>query len=191
MGHAGNLIAIQVLLFAVVVISAYTDITIRKVYDWITIPATVFGATLNYVADGAGQGTLSTIHGGGGLSSSALGWLVGFGIFFVVWLRGGLGFGDVKLMGAIGALKGFPFIIGAMFWSSLVGAIMALGALAWRGRLREGLAGSLRRFVGLSRPQPVATDDASAPEAVTVPYGFAIAVGTMLYWGLVELGGAV
>jgi prepilin peptidase CpaA len=191
MGHSGFLIAIQILLFAVVVSSAYTDITIRKVYDWITIPATVFGATLNYVADGAGGGPLTTIHNGGGLSSSALGWLVGFGIFFVVWLRGGLGFGDVKLMGAIGALKGFPFIIGAMFWSSLVGAIMALGALAWRGRLLEGLAGSGRRFVGLARPQPVATDDAAAAEAVTVPYGFAIAVGTMAYWAMVELGGAV
>ena len=41
-------IAIQILLFAVLVAAATTDVLYRKVFNWITYPGIAFGLTLGY-----------------------------------------------------------------------------------------------------------------------------------------------
>ena len=63
------------------------------------------------------------------------------------WL-GWMGGGDLKLMLAIGALHGPPlapsFMVQAIYNIALVGAIMALGVLIWKGQLLRGLGASFR-----------------------------------------------
>ena len=66
-----------------------------------------------------------------------LGMLAGGGIFLLITLVGGLiygkeamGFGDVKLMGALGLFFGLSNIIIITLVSFLIGAILSIGLLA-------------------------------------------------------------
>jgi len=101
------------------------------------------------------------------------------GVFGVFFLYGAFGAADVKLACAIGALKGWYF------------ALLAIGASAWWAacwRWRAHLEGQLRRglrdsFVALVRPGRLASVRAEATAArLTVPYCFAISVGTLWVW---------
>lgn len=90
-------IYLWVLLFIIFVISAYTDLAHHKVYNWVTIPGIIAGLLLNFA-----------FQGFQGLGNSLLGLIIGGGLFLIFFLMGGMGGGDVKLMGAVGALGGYP-----------------------------------------------------------------------------------
>lgn len=121
---------------------------------------------------------LWTLHAGmSGLFSSIGGLLVGAGIFLPFYLLKGMGAGDVKLMGAVGTFLGPHHVLLASITVALFGgAIAALEALR-QGRLWDAVAGAFRIFggrlpsgkIGKARPQDV------------IPYGLAIAAGTLLY----------
>jgi prepilin signal peptidase PulO-like enzyme (type II secretory pathway) len=61
-----------------------------------------------------------------------IGLLVGFGLFFILYLLfpKGIGFGDVKLAGAIGLFLGFKLTILAILLSFFSGAIVGLFLIA-------------------------------------------------------------
>lgn len=167
------------LLFLTLIVAATTDVLSRKVYNWITWPAISLGLALGYGIGGVG----SSPWEGHSLVSHLTGLLLGFGVMFVVWWSRAVGGGEVKLAGAVGALAGFPFIVPALFWSSVVGAIMAIWALVWRGQLLRGLRGAVRYATSIKGELPPKDD----PAAVTIPYGVAMAFGTLLAWSL-EMG---
>src|SRR5262249_50549199 len=79
-------IAIVVLLFAVLIGSATTDIISRKVPHWITLPAIAFGLALSFAA-----GDLPR------LESSLLGLGIASFVFGLAYVAGGVGGGDLKL----------------------------------------------------------------------------------------------
>src|SRR3954467_9519910 len=108
MENLGFQVAMQVLLFLVLIVAATTDVLYRKVFNWLTYPAIAFGLTLGYCV--------------GHFGSHVAGFSVGAVIFGVAILTGGVGGGDWKLVGAIGAIKGLDFGIQAIFYSSLFGA---------------------------------------------------------------------
>ena len=175
--NAVTLTAIQWgLLFAVLIVAAYTDLLHRKVYNWLTLPACILGVGLHW--------TLAEV-GGPGLTASLAGLGIGFGVFLVAYVLGGVGGGDVKLMGAIGAIGGAPFIVSAIFWSALVGAGIACWKLAWQGKLLAGVRSSVRYGVGIGTKSSSSEDEEIA--RTTVPYGVAIAFGTVWAWVL-EIG---
>ena len=70
------------------------------------------------------------------LINNLLGMLVGGGIFLLITIIGGfiagkeaMGFGDVKLMGALGLFLGWPSIIIVAVISFLLAAIISIGIL--------------------------------------------------------------
>ncbi len=74
-----------------------------------------------------------------GLSSSAIGLAAGFGLLYAVgWLgekafkKEAMGFGDVKLMGAIGAFLGWQSVLFTLFAASLLGSLISLTLIAFR-----------------------------------------------------------
>ncbi|HZU96137.1 MAG TPA: A24 family peptidase [Planctomycetota bacterium] len=168
-------IASQVLLFAVLIVAATTDVLYHKVYNWLTYPAIIFGLTLSYAAGGLGN-----VHGG--LTSSALGFMLGGGIFWIAYLTGGVGGGDWKLVGAVGAIKGLEFSVPAIFYSSLFGALLAIVFLAYQGKLGPGLKRTARRAVGL-KVEDLPEGD---PVMRKLPYGVAVSFGTFFAWTLAE-----
>ena len=75
-----------------------------------------------------------------GLVTSLIGLAVGFGMLFAVaWVgekafkKEAMGFGDVKLMGAIGAFLGWKAVLFTVFVSSLLGSVVGLLLIAFGG----------------------------------------------------------
>lgn len=164
------------LLFLTLSVAATTDVLNRKVYNWLTWPAIALGLALGYGIGGLGTSAWDP-HS---LVSHLAGLGLGFGLMMVAWWSRAVGGGEVKLAGAVGALGGFPFMIPALFWSSVVGAIIALWVLVWRGQLMHGLRNALRYAVSLKAELPPQGD----PAAVKIPYAVAMAFGTLLAWTL-------
>jgi prepilin peptidase CpaA len=175
-----------VALFLLLIVSAYTDITRNKVYNWCTFPAIGLGLALAYLAGGFRD--QSDYH----LMSSLLGFFAGGGIILFFSLFGGIGLGDVKLMAAVGALAGFPFVLSCLLYSSMIGFVIAVGLLIWKGRMREGLTRSVK-FAFRLRKLEKEKDGSGASEEVplekkgeTIPFGAAIAFGTLWAFFLVQ-----
>ena len=59
-----------------------------------------------------------------------------------------MGMGDVKLMAAVGAWKGLPFVLFASFYILCIGSVLGLLVLAWRGTLFSSLQWVLATVVG-------------------------------------------
>jgi len=185
----------ELILLAVLVIAAYTDLATGKVHNWATLPAAALGLMLGYIVGGVG--TLSqTLPGASAMAGapaglggarqasclldSLLGVALAGGVFGVFFLYGAFGAADVKLAVTIGALKGWYFALLAIMTSALVGGALALGVLAWKGQLGRGLRDSLLAVV---RPGKLAkAKEGQSPARLTVPYCFAISVGTLWVW---------
>jgi leader peptidase (prepilin peptidase) / N-methyltransferase len=74
-----------------------------------------------------------------GLKASLIGLAAGFGLFWTIRAVGSaafkkeaMGFGDVKLMGALGALFGWQSVLYIMFFSALAGSFVGIGLIAMK-----------------------------------------------------------
>ncbi len=65
------------------------------------------------------------------------GTVVGFAVFLIFYLLGGMGGGDVKLMAGFGALLGAGRLLEAALWTAGVGGIMAVAVLGWKALRRQ------------------------------------------------------
>ncbi|MBE9514614.1 MAG: prepilin peptidase, partial [Chloroflexi bacterium] len=77
-----------------------------------------------------------------GVANAALGGGVGFAIFVVIAIvsRGGMGWGDVKLVALIGLAVGFPLVLFSIIVGAILGSIVALALMiARKRRFRETL----------------------------------------------------
>jgi len=177
-----------IVLVAVLVVAAASDLTRGKVFNWLTYPAIVVGLALG-AAQGAADEDADVWEG---LLDHVLGFGFGFGILFIPYLLGGMGGGDVKLMGVVGAFLGWEGqgALHAAVYAFLVAAAIGVILMIWRGQTRE----VLRRLWLAIRilPLPKAgLKDAVPADTLRVPFGFAVCVGTL--WFLVEelIGGSL
>jgi len=151
-------------------IGAAIDVRTRRIPNWLT-----FG--------GAGVALAGHWFLGGtqGLIQSAEGWLVGVALFFPMFLLRGMGAGDVKLLGAVGAFLGPMGAVWAALFSVLAGGVLAIVVGAWHGYLGKAMKNlwtliGFWRLAGV-RPLPGLTvQDAAGPR---LAYGVAIAAGTL------------
>lgn len=112
------------------------DLATRRIPNWLNVSSLALALGFHTVT---GQLT--------GLGTALGGFAVGFGILFVLWLIGGGGGGDVKLMAALGAWMG-PWWILIVFILSGVYAMLGMGGLfAWR---------FVAHLCGFSAPVPAA-----------------------------------
>jgi prepilin peptidase CpaA len=152
----------------IAVIAAVWDLRWRRIPNVLTIPAVVSGIALHGVQSGRG-----------GLVSSLWGMAIGGGVLLVFYILGGMGAGDVKLMAGIGALVGARLIFPVLVFMGVAGGIMAMGKLIVRySQVRATLA-----QVGGDR-QP-----GGGPMKETMPYGVAIAAGTLISLILLVVAG--
>lgn len=113
--------------------AAWTDIATRRIPNTLTYPAIILGLALNGVVapilEAVGSRPATIWLGSPGALSSAQ----GFGLCALVgilsFIARGLGGGDVKLLGAVGALLGLSTTVAVLFNTLLVAAV--LGALNW------------------------------------------------------------
>ena len=166
----------HVCLLALAVACAYTDLARGRLYNAATLGGLAVGLALAYLLDAKSQGFPY-------LTSAILAAAAGSGILLLIHLLGGLGAGDVKLMAAVGALAPFdardsswPFVLTALMFTALVGAAIAVGVLIWQRRLLQGLKDSARALFRFRAKKP------EGGTATTIPYGLAIAIGTIWAW---------
>lgn len=72
-----------------------------------------------------------------GLKASAIGLAAGFGLFWLIgkigtalFKKDAMGFGDVKLMGGLGALLGWQAVLYILFFSALAGSVIGIALIA-------------------------------------------------------------
>lgn len=166
--------ATTALLFGTLAIAAWTDLRRRLILNALTYPAFVAGLALHFLRGGLGDGA-STPGLYSGLAGAGA-CLVVYGLF---WATGGMGAGDLKLMGAVGAILGFPGALGAMLFGSLAGGVQGVLAVA----ARTGPGRRLCARLGMS-----GTDDPAF--ARRVPLGVGLAAGVALFWLWLRAGSA-
>jgi prepilin peptidase CpaA len=110
------------------------DLRTRRIPNQITVAVFVFGLLYQGI-----------FHGVPGLTDAALGFAVGFGIFFTLWMLGSGGGGDVKLMGALGVCLGMKLTLYVVFTSTLFVLVGTVGVIAWSVMMR-GIRGTKRKF---------------------------------------------
>jgi len=120
-------------------ISAYTDTRSRRIPNWLTVSALAAGLIYQAV-----------FHGWPGLADAGRAFAVGFGTFFVLWIIGGGGGGDVKLMGALSVWLGFKLTLYAMVLS-MVFVILGTGALMAWTVLRHGAKRWKKQYLATGR----------------------------------------
>jgi prepilin peptidase CpaA len=107
----------EIVLIVMVAAAAWTDLRTRKIPNWIPVSGALIGVVL------------------GGLPSLA-GAALGFGLFILIYMAGGMGAGDVKLFSAVGALVGPQALIIVFVLTGLIGGVAAVAVSIIRGRVR-------------------------------------------------------
>jgi prepilin peptidase CpaA len=142
---------------AVGVAAMVDDLARRHIANWIPAAALAGGFGWQIGRDGW--------HG---LWTALAGSLLGFGVFLIFYLKGGMGGGDIKLMAGFGALLGAGLLLEAAVWAAAIGGLMAVGALVWRSAARK--LGAVRT--------PATPHEQE--RAATIPYAPAITLGVWL-----------
>ena len=103
-----------------------------------------------------------------GLAGAAVGLAVGFLPLLAAWMAGGIGGGDAKLMGAVGALAGWRFALAAMFYGFLIAGVMAVAVMLKRRITRKTLARIFRFLYLVFTPARQSTANCSCCSAYDV-----------------------
>lgn len=125
-------------LLLLAVISGYTDFRYQKVYNCINFPALALGLLL------AVAQAMVAPEQPGPIGSP---WLVYLGdalggatfclvVMGLVYIMGGLGAGDLKLMVAAGSLAGLILSVHILMLSVLTGVAIGLSVVIWKGKVR-------------------------------------------------------
>ena len=120
---------LQLILAACVLIAAATDLRSRDIPNWLTLSAMGCGLALHPAF--AGWAGLKMAAGGLGLAA-----LIFLPLFVLRWLGGG----DVKLMGAVGALAGPANLLTVILLDALLAGAASLVVVLLRRRLGRTLS---------------------------------------------------
>jgi prepilin peptidase CpaA len=151
-------------------IGAFTDIRTNRIPNWLTYSGLVAGLALQVA-----------LGGWRGLEQGLLGALVGGGVFFLFFLLGGMGAGDVKLLAAVGAWVGTRQAVTVLIATGVAGGALALLYMVFYRSVWPTIRnlGKLLRFYLRRGIRPHPEINLAEPGRVRVPYGLAIAMGTL------------
>jgi prepilin peptidase CpaA len=162
--QAGSTTALLVLAL-VLIVAVYGEVKENRIPNWLTVTGMGLGLLIGYE------------YGERAFWSHLGGMIIGFGFLFVFYVFGGIGGGDVKLMGAVGALMGADLIKPTLFYTATMGAVLAVLMLIWRPDFWARLNWGFKKLAHWRQPL---SDQPAKAKPLTVPYGVAIAVGCLI-----------
>jgi prepilin peptidase CpaA len=144
------------------------DVRSRRIPNWLTVPTLGLGLLAHTLLDGLS-----------GLQTSLGGFATGFGILFVLWLFGGGGGGDVKMMSALGAWLGATMVLQAFLASAVATVVIVLVVTfqaaipRWVSAIGRSGEGTVKHTTGSCNPFKTS----NRPGRI-VPYAVPLALGT-------------
>jgi len=141
---------------ALTAIAAVYDLRTGHIPNWLTfgsLLAAVFAQAIVGAIDGGGAGL------GNSVADAVLGIIVCSAVPAIVFFRGGMGGGDVKLFAALGALCAARDGLRAESYSFVIALLLAPASLAYQGKL----------FRTIANTAALATNAFRRPEARRVP----------------------
>jgi len=154
------------------------DVRGRRIPNWLTYSGLITALVVR-----------TGLAGWTGLKGGLLGLLLAGGIFYLFFLLGGMGGGDVKLVAAVGAWAGTAQIGSILIVSAIAGGILAVGYMVVFRQMRQTLLNTVElvRHHMTSGLQPHAVINVQQSNTLRLPYGLAVAMGTLFCVGNVFL----
>jgi prepilin peptidase CpaA len=161
---------IFVMLVAFVVLCWAFDLRERRIPNWLSAAAIVVGVVFHLLFLGVP-----------GMMQSLLGLLLAGGALLVPFLLGGIGAGDVKMMGAVGSLLGPWLGLQAVIAGFIAGGVFALVHLAFLGRAGEKLRATFAMLADSARRRTIEPLRANLddPAAIALPYSLPLGIGSL------------
>lgn len=167
-----NLTEIGLILYltTVLLIAAVSDIRFQKIPNLLTY-STMFVALAYH----------TIMNGLAGLFFSLEGLGLGIGVLIIFYVLGGMGAGDVKLMGAVGGLLGPKGVFEAFLLTAIIGGIYSIIILVLKSYAKKTIRGLLMKLkTCISAKQFIAITPVENKKKPKLCYGVAIALGTIL-----------
>lgn len=165
---------LQTVLAVIVVIGGISDFRWRRIPNWLALTGAVLGIGLN-----------TFLYETSGLWMSLKGLGLAFLIYFPLYLLRAMGAGDVKLMGAAGAIIGPANWFGLFVITAILGGAVAFIAVLWKGRLRQTFHNIwliLVQLIYRQAPYKASPElDVGNERAFRLPHATVITFGTMIY----------
>lgn len=164
---------LDTLLLLLVTAAAIKDLESRRIPNLLLLAGVLGGLLLHLLSS---QPLTALLGALGGCAT-------GLAVLLPFYLLRGMAAGDVKLMAAVGIFTGPGDALRIAILAWCAGGLMALAILIVKGRLRLALANLwgmlLPMLLRLQRlPAP---DQGGRPSAGSIPYGVAIAAGTIVH----------
>jgi prepilin peptidase CpaA len=159
--------------------AGWSDLRSRKISNTLTVSGFLLGISVFTIGQGW-SGTFAAFSGAGMM----------LGLLLPVVLLRGLGAGDWKLMGALGAILGWGRVLLVLLASLFLAGALAIFLIIRQRRVKstlENLWELLRGFFffGLQPNPEISLEN---PAASSVPFGAAAAMATVLCYGLALAG---
>lgn len=159
--------ALTAIIVVVVALAIREDLLRHRIPNALNLSALTLGLGLALLGAGVG-----------GLAQAAGGVLVGCAALLPIYLLGGMGAGDVKLMSAAGAYLGPSGALLAAAVALVAGAVLAVGIVIWRVAQARSQPATAPSIVSSSASRTAASIALVRKERF--PYAIAIAVGVVV-----------
>lgn len=162
---------LQAAAIVIAVIAAVWDLKTRRIPNVLT-----FGAALAAIV------VHLWLQGPAGAGWAVAGWLVGVAFFLPFFALGGMGAGDVKLLGALGAWLGPGPVVWVALFSLIAGGIIGLAVALGYGYLTQAFANILWmfQFWRAEGPRPVPEVTLATHRGPRLAYAVPVFAGLMV-----------
>lgn len=165
------------LLLALLAVATVTDMRSHRVPNWLSLGGAALALVAYTILLGIGRDGLLA-----GLSS----WMVGLAVFLPLYLMGGMGAGDVKLMAMAAAFLDPAHALLASGLALGAGSLMGLAILFYRRGvlLMARRYGSTLQCLACTGKWSYIPPEIDEPAAQRFPYAAAVGIGTLatLWW---------
>ena len=161
----------QVVSLVLATVACACDLRTRRIPQVLTLGGAAAGLAFHTVNGGWSAGV-----------ASATGWAVGIAIFFLPFALGGLGAGDVKLLGAIGAWLGPMNALWVGLYAGAAGGILAIFVALTKGYLIQavGNVGVMLAYWRMNGVKPLPEITLEHSRGPRLAYAVPILAGTMV-----------